>query len=843
MTETPELSFEVTNLSCAACAGAAERALTALDGVQSARVNPATGEASVRGLPEGGAADLVEALKAAGHPARIEETALTLDGLSCAGCVARAERALSAFAGVISARVNLATGEARVSHLAGAVGPGALARAATAAGYPARRAERSRSSAAARESEAATERDTALRRSLIAAALTLPVFVIEMGGHLVPGFAAWIEATLGRTGSWGLQFVLTTLVLAWPGRAMIGAGLSRLAARAPEMNSLVTLGAGAAWGYSTVALVAPEVLPEGTRAVYFEAAAVIVTLILLGRWLEARARGRAGAAIRHLMNLQPETALVERAGATQEVPVTELAPGEVVHLRPGARVPVDGTVLSGRSFVDESMITGEPVPAEKSEGAELTGGTVNGQGALTMRATAVGEDTALARIVATVERAQAARLPVQALADRVVAVFVPVVLAVALVTVAAWLVLGPEPRLTHALVAGVSVLIIACPCAMGLATPTSIMVGTGRAAELGVLFRKGDALQRLERVRLVAFDKTGTLTEGRPELTALIPAGRRSRSEVLAAVAAVEARSEHPIARAVERAAAAEKLTLPEASEVEAIAGHGLTGRAGERSVLIGSARLMAREGLATTALDNEAEVRAAAGETVLFAALDGEIAALIAVADPVKAGAAETVAALRAEGLEVAMVTGDARATAEAVAARLGIDHVAAEVLPEDKAAAVTRLRAEHGPVAFVGDGINDAPALAAADAGLAIGTGTDIAIESADVVLVSGDPHGVVQALDISRRTMRNIRENLVWAFGYNTVLIPVAAGVLYPAFGMLLSPMLAAGAMALSSVFVVTNALRLRRVTPPRGGGAPGDAEVDDAPRRSPPAAAQG
>ena len=468
-------------------------------------------------------------------------------------------------------------------------------------------------------------------------------------------------------------------------------------------------------------------------------------------------------------------------------------------------------MLTGRSFVDESMITGEPVPVEKTEGATVVGGTVNGQGALTFRATAVGADTMLARIIAMVEDAQGAKLPIQALADRVVRYFVPVVMAVATLTVLAWLVFGPT--LSFALVAGVSVLIIACPCAMGLATPTSIMVGTGRAAEMGVLFRKGDALQRLEGAKVVAFDKTGTLTAGRPELVRAVAADGFDATEVLRLAASAETGSEHPLARALERAATG--TVTPET--VEAVPGHGLRAVVEGRSLLIGAPRLMAREGVATDALQDRLDAMGRRGQTPVLVAVDGQIAAAFAVADQVKPGAARAMAALQARGLTVAMITGDTAATAEAIARELGIDHVEAEVLPAGKVDAVKRLRARFGAVAFVGDGINDAPALAEAETGLAIGTGTDVAIESADVVLSSGDVAGAVNALHVSSAVMRNIRQNLFWAFGYNVGLIPVAAGVLYPALGVLLSPMLAAGAMALSSVFVLSNALRLRRLSP--------------------------
>jgi len=512
--------------------------------------------------------------------------------------------------------------------------------------------------------------------------------------------------------------------------------------------------------------------------------------------------------------LRPATARVEREGQITEIAIDEVQRGDVVHVRPGERIAVDGTLITGSSYIDESMITGEPVPVGKGPGDTVVGGTVNGASALSFKATAVGRDTMLARIIAMVEDAQGAKLPIQALADKVVIWFVPAVIAAAALTFLAWMLFGPSPALTYALVAGVSVLIIACPCAMGLATPTSIMVGTGRAAELGVLFRKGDALQTVEGSRVVAFDKTGTLTEGKPALVRSEAAPGIAPAEVLRLAASAEQGSEHPIARALE-AAAQGALSQPEDSE--AIAGHGLSAAVEGRALLVGAKRLMTREGIALGPLEATHDDIAAAGQTPVLVAVDGAIAGVFAVADRVKPGARAAVEALHAQGIKVAMITGDTRATAQAIAGELGIDHVEAEVLPEGKLAAVKALRERFGPVAFVGDGINDAPALAEAEVGIAIGTGTDVAIESADIVLVSGELAGVVEAFHVSGAVLRNIRQNLFWAFGYNVALIPVAAGVLYPAFGLLLSPMLAAGAMALSSVFVLSNALRLRRLAP--------------------------
>jgi len=810
MTQTRPFRIEIDEMSCAGCAGRAERAISSVPGVSQAQVNFATRTAEVSAAP-GTEPAIVEALDQAGYPARTDMVTLEVSDMTCASCASRVEKALTARPGVVDAAVNFAAGTATVQILTGAATAQELARAATDAGYPTVPAE----DGAARDDRQEDEATPALRRTLIAGALTLPVFIVEMGGHLIPAFHHFVHQAIGQQASWLLQFVLASIVLLWPGREFFLKGVPALLRGAPEMNSLVALGASAAWAFSTVALFAPSLLPEGTRAVYFEAAAVIVTLILLGRWLEARARGQAGEAIRKLVGLQPKTARVERNGNYEDIPLETVQPGDILLVRPGEKIAVDGEVTKGGSYVDESMISGEPAPVAKSPGDRVIGGTVNGDSALTFRATHVGRDTMLSQIVAEVQRAQGTRLPIQSLADRVVAVFVPVVIAIAVLTVLVWLAVGPSPALGLALVAGVSVLIIACPCAMGLATPTSIMVGTGRAAELGVLFRKGDALQRLDEARVVAFDKTGTLTEGRPRLTRMETVAGQDEDTVLRLVAAAEAQSEHPIARAIVEAASERGLTLPQAEQMRAIGGHGLSAQVDGHDLLIGTARLMEREGIAFDTLNETAEDISDNGQSPVFIAVDGRLAGLIAVADRVKPTTRAALDALRREGLRIAMITGDTPATANAIAADLGIDHVEAGVLPTDKRRTVQALRDTHGAVAFVGDGINDAPALAEADIGIAVGTGTDVAIESADVVLMSGDLTGVATARHLSHRTMRNIRQNLFWAFAYNAALIPVAAGVLYPLTGTLLSPMLAAGAMALSSVFVVTNALRLRRV----------------------------
>ncbi len=809
MAQTYRLSL--TGMSCASCVGRVERVVGATEGVTDAVVNLATESVSVTAQPSV-LPVLVQKLSEAGYPIVQAQTRLQVDGMTCASCVGRVERVLLAQGGVVAASVNLATQTATVTYLEGAVQPAALAKAVTAAGYETHEAQ---SGGTANTERKAREEKALIRATLIAGALTLPVFLGEMLGHFIPGVHHWIARTIGLQTSWLIQFVLITLVMIGPGLRFYQKGLPALMRAAPDMNSLVAIGTLAAWGYSTLALFMPSIFPQGTRAVYFEAAGVIVVLSLLGRLLEARAKGRTGAAIKRLVGLQPATASVLRDGAFVEVPLTAVLSGDEVQLRPGARVAVDGIVTTGRSFVDESMISGEPVPVEKTEGAEVIGGTINGTSALTFRATAVGADTVLAQIIAMVENAQGAKLPIQSMVDRVTGVFVPVVMGMAALTVLIWLVFGPDPALGLALVSGVSVLIIACPCAMGLATPTSIMVGTGRAAELGVQFRKGDALQGLQDAKVIALDKTGTLTAGQPALTSLVLAQGWDRDEVLRFVAAVEAQSEHPIARAIVRAAGKDE--LPTVDAFDTVTGMGARGTVDGRSVLVGADRFMAQEGIGLGSLADVGHGLARDGATPLFAAIDGQIVAAIGVSDPIKPETPAAIQAFQALGLKVAMITGDNQLTADAIARRLGIDHVVAEVMPSGKVAALEALRAANGRVAFVGDGINDAPALAAADTGIAIGTGTDVAIEAADLVLMSGALTGAVNAFAISRATMRNIKQNLFWAFAYNAALIPVAAGILYPVTGTLLSPMLAAGAMAMSSVFVISNALRLRRFAP--------------------------
>ena len=802
---TTEIRFPLQGLSCGGCVGRAEAAIRAVPGVGNAKVNLADGTAKVALTDAAAATAVADALRDAGYPADARQFTFTIDGMHCGSCVGRVEAAVKALPGVLDAHVNLADGTARITTL------GTADDAAQAIGQSGYQVHQPSDAA---EEEADVDHDPVnqhRRAFLIAAALTVPVFVLEMGGHLFAPFHHWVMQTLGQTVSWAIQWVLTTLVLIWPGRVFYRIGLPALGRFAPDMNALVVLGTGAAWLYSCTALFAPAVLPDGAKAVYFEAAAVIVTLILLGRWLEARAKRQTGTAIKALMELRPETALRLADGEETEIPLADVQPGDLLCLRAGARVPTDGRVEDGESFVDESMITGEPAPVAKAPGDAVTGGTINGNGTLTMRATAVGTDTVLARIVALVAEAQGARLPVQDVVNQIARWFVPAIIAGALCAVLFWLVFGPPPSLPLALVVGVSVLIIACPCAMGLAVPTAIMVGTGQAARLGVLFRQGGALQSLAAADVIAFDKTGTLTTGAPSVVD-VTALHGDQATLIALAAAVEASSDHPLARAIVAAATGD---IPSASQVTALPGRGVSGQVSGQDVVVGNAQMMLDAGIDIRPLEQAAARLGREAKTLVYVAADGVLLGLLGIADRLRDGAAQVVGALQRQGRDVVLITGDSAATGDAVAQSLGITEVIAEVLPDGKAEAVRTLQARGRKVAFVGDGINDAPALATADIGIAIGTGTDVAIQSADVVLTAGDPAGVLNGLAISRATMRNIKQNLIWAFGYNIALIPVAAGVLYPVWGLLLSPGLAAGAMALSSVLVVSNALRLRRV----------------------------
>ena len=738
---------------------------------------------------------------------------MSVSNMSCASCAGRVDKALWQLPGVLAVDVNLATETVQVTYTPGLASRADFIAASTAAGYAAQEhSEDSHGQVQARKQQLA---EAYGRRSRLAVFLAAPVIILGMGGHILPGFERLIADVIGQKANWIIQCIFATAVLFGPGLDFYRRGFPALWRGAPDMNSLVALGTGAAYAFSLIATFLPQILPEGVSGVYYEHASLIVVLIIFGRDLENRAKGRTGKAIQSLLGLRVKTAQVRRAGEFVECPIEEIVVGDVLSLRPGERVAVDGVVHEGSSYIDESMITGEPRPVEKSTGAALTAGTVNGMGHVIYEARRVGHDTTLSQIIQLVEQAQGAKLPIKALVDRLTLWFVPMVLILAFVTVTVWMIWGPAPALPYALVAGVCVLIIACPCAMGLATPTSIMVGTGRAAEMGVLFRKGDALQLLADVDVIAFDKTGTLTRGQPVLTDLDVADGLGRRAALQVMASVEQGSDHPIARAIVMAAAEEGLDLLPIQDGQTYAGLGLSAHVAGEEVILGTERFMRERGIDVKGYHGSAEALASQGKSVIFAARAGQVIALAGVSDALKPSTQGAIAQLKAAGITVVMLTGDRRDAALQIAADLGIDQVHAELLPADKSRVLAELKTKARQLAFVGDGINDAPALAAADIGIALGTGTDVAVESADIVLMSGDLLGVVNAIEMSRLTLRNIKQNLFWAFGYNVALIPVAAGALYPAFGMLLSPILAAAAMALSSIFVLANALRLRYV----------------------------
>ncbi|MHA3055133.1 copper-translocating P-type ATPase [Acinetobacter sp. ANC 4633] len=809
-------SLEIEGMTCASCVGRVEKALKKVEGVADVAVNLATEKAMIHSDVLVSREALVHAVERAGYEVRSQPEQvfeLNIQGMTCASCVGRVEKALKKVEGVSDATVNLATEKATVhAHLTDA---SALLTAVHKAGYEAQLQPQHTTQPSNELGERREQEANQLKRDLlISACLSLPVFILEMGGHLIPAFHHWVMQHIGMQNSWWLQFVLTTLVLIFPGRRFYQKGIPALLRFAPDMNSLVAVGTLAAYGFSCVATFAPTWLPENNVNVYFESAAVIVTLILLGRYLEAKAKGRTSQAIQHLLGLQPKTARVIQDGQVQEVEISQVQLGMQLLIQPGEKIPVDATVIEGQSFVDESMITGEPIPVAKNVGMTVVAGTINQQGSLTIQATAVGANTVLSQIIRLVEQAQGSKLPIQALVDRVTMWFVPVVMGLALLTFVVWFFIGPEPALSLSLVNAVAVLIIACPCAMGLATPTSIMVSTGRGAELGVLFKQGEALQQLQETQIVAVDKTGTVTEGKPTLTDFIALDPNQTQHILQVVAAVEAKSEHPIAVAIVQHAQRQGLELLAVEQFQALTGYGVEATVNQQQIHLGAARLMQQLGLNVEVFSEQVQQLAEQGKTPIYAAIDRELVAMLVVSDPIKPSSYSAIQNLHKLGLKVAMITGDHHVTAQAIAKQLGIDEVIAEVLPEGKVNAVQQLQQKYGKLAFVGDGINDAPALAAADIGIAVGTGTDVAIESADVVLMSGNLQGVSNAIALSQATIRNIRQNLFWAFIYNAALIPVAAGVLYPAYGILLSPMFAAFAMGMSSVFVLGNALRLKR-----------------------------
>ena len=817
------VELPIEGMTCASCVAHVEKALAGVDGVQAATVNLATERATVEYDPAAASMDaLAGAVHDAGYAVRGERLDFAVEGMTCASCVAHVERALAGVDGVRSATVNLATERARVEALPGGVSPQALASAVENAGYRLRPVESGVEDADAAQKE--REVRDLLRRFMVGGAAGL--FILLASINVVPGIK-----DLSDQIRFMVLFSVATPVQFWAGWQFYANAFAAARHRTANMYTLISVGTLAAWGYSVVGTFAPGFFERGglEAEVYYDTAVIIISLILLGRYLEARAKKHTSAAIKKLMGLRPSTARLLVDGLERDVDIDEVRTGDVVVVRPGERIPVDGLVIDGRSTIDEAMLTGESLPVEKGRDDQVYAATINKTGSFTFRATQVGMETALARIIHLVQEAQGSKAPIQRLADSIASVFVPAVIAIASLAFLLWLFLGPSPVITFALLTFVAVLIIACPCALGLATPTAIMVGTGLGAEHGILIRNAEALENAHRLDAVVLDKTGTLTLGKPEMTN-VATQEIAEAELLRLAASAERRSEHPVGQAIVDGARRRGIELVEPEEFDATPGQGITARVGEVAVLIGNVKLMREHSLDLNGLGDAADALAQEGKTAMFVALDGRVQGVVGVADTVRPEAREAVERMHRLGLEVAMVTGDNRRTAEAIAAELGIDRVLAEVLPERKADVIKELQAEGKRVAMVGDGINDAPALAQADVGIAIGTGADVAMETAQITLMSGDLRGVVNSIGLSKATMRTIKQNLFWAFFYNLALIPVAAGVLYPVFSAVggvpggmdfffgdqgfLNPILAAAAMALSSVTVVTNSLRLRR-----------------------------
>ncbi len=811
------LTLSLTGMSCASCAAKIEKALKGTPGVLKASVNFAAGEAALEYDPgKVGAAALAHVVEGLGYGVLTSTATLHLGGMSCASCAAKIEKALNAVPGVLKASVNFAAEEAAVEYIPGEAGLEALKQAVTGIGYRVIEAGGGEDVLEKKEKARREEYRDLKRKITVGAVLSISILIMT---H--PGLTGLDRVFgLGR-GTWFfVQFLFALPVQVWCGYQFYAGAIASARHRTTDMNTLIAVGTSSAFIYSMVATFLPSLFTSSgfTPEVYYDTSAIIIVLIRTGRLLEARAKGRTGAAIKKLMGMRARTARVVRDGKEQEVPVEEVVPGDIVLVRPGEKIPVDGTLVEGHSTVDESMISGESMPVEKKPGDTVIGATLNGTGAFRFRAEKVGSDTALAQIIRMVEEAQGSKPPIARLADLIASYFVPVVIGIAVVTFILWYFLGPAPSLTYAMLNFVSVLIIACPCALGLATPTSIMVGTGRGAENGILIKGGEALETAHKLTAIVLDKTGTLTEGRPAVTDVVASEGFTEEEVLLYAASAERSSEHPLGEAIVRGAEERKITLSEPEKFEAVPGRGIRAGIRGREVLLGNLAFMEERGVKTAGLGELSKRLAGEGKTPMFVAVDGVAAGVVAVADRLKEHSREAVARLREMGLEVVMITGDNRRTAEAIGREIGIESVLAEVLPGDKAANVKRLREAGKVVAMVGDGINDAPALAEADVGIAIGTGTDVAMEASDITLIGGDLRAIVTAIALSRATIRNIRQNLFWAFFYNTILIPVAAGILYPSFGILLSPIFAAAAMGLSSVTVVSNALRLRWFRPP-------------------------
>jgi Cu+-exporting ATPase len=791
-----------------------KNALEAIDGIKSVSVNPSSNVALIDYDPHSVTLPIISSkVKSAGFRVGGAQTRIGIQNLRCASCVKFIEDELRATPGVLDANVNVGTQEATVNYLPEKTILAQLNAAIETWGYKTRPAA-SEEPVDKQQIEQEKEYRRLMSRFWLAAVISIPVLIIAYARYL-PIVKDWSEPTLRL--AWGVSALLTLPVLFWSGSDFFTGAWAALKHRAANMNTLIALGTAAAWFYSTSTVLFPGIFPKGTSEPFYDVVAVVIALVVLGQALELRAKGRTSEAMKKLMGLQAKTARVIRDGQEIDLPVEEVLVGDVVQVRPGEKVPVDGILVEGSSAVDESMLTGESLPVSKKPGDEVIGATINKTGAFKFRTTKVGKDTALAQIVKMVQEAQNSKAPIARMADTVSGYFVPVVMILAVITFIIWFDFGPQPQLVYALVTGVTVLIIACPCALGLATPMSLMVGIGKGAENGILIRSGEALQTAQGIQTVVLDKTGTITKGKPELTDTIVSANWKENDLLHLAASVERSSEHPLAEAIVEGAKTRGIALSEPTAFEAVPGHGVIATVDGHRVVLGNLKMMNREKTALDDFEQQAAALADDGKTPMYAVIDGQLAGIVAVADTVKDDSSEAIAALQKMGIEVVMITGDNKRTAEAIARKVGITRVLAEVLPEDKAHNVHLLQAEGKKVAMVGDGINDAPALVQADVGLAIGTGTDVAIEASDITLIKGSLKSVATAIEVSRATMNNIKQNLVGAFIYNMLGVPVAMGLLFPFFGVLLNPLLAGAAMAFSSVTVVTNANRLRSFKP--------------------------
>ncbi len=809
------IDLPITGMSCASCALKIEKGLAGVEGVSKATVNFAAEKATVVFHPDQtNLPRLIARVKDLGYGAKVEKVVLPIQGMTCATCVKKVEKALNSIKGVVQANVNFATERASVEYIPEEASIKDLKKAVREAGYEVlevREEDIVEKERLAREAELSKLK----MKFAIGVVLLVPILILMYGGSFLE---KWIGLSMGA--NFFLQFLLATPVQFWAGWQFYIGFWKATKHKTSDMNTLIAVGTSAAYLYSLIVTFVPHwIMVKGLKMdVYFDTSAAIIVLILLGRFLEARAKGKTSEAIKKLIGLQPKTARVIRNGKEMDIPVEEVSVGDIIVVRPGEKIPVDGVVKEGYSSVDESMVTGESLPVEKKIGDSVVGATINKTGTFKFEASKVGKDTVLSQIVRLVQEAQGSKPPIARMVDVIASYFVPVVIGIAILTFIIWYVLGPHPALTYAFLNFVAVLIIACPCALGLATPTSVMVGTGKGAESGILIRGAEALETAHQLNTIVLDKTGTLTKGEPSVTDIVESGRFTKKEILFLAASAEKGSEHPLGEAIVRRAREEDLNLQGPTDFQAIAGHGIEATVDSKRVLLGNLRLMEEKNVGLNGMLSQAEQLSSEGKTPMFLAVNGESAGIIAVADTLKENSKKAVDALHRMGLKVVMLTGDNQRTAKAIANQIGVDRVLAEVLPEMKAEEVKNLQLEGKKVGMVGDGINDAPALAQADVGIAIGTGTDVAMEASDITLIGGDLRGIVTAIALSKATIRNIKQNLFWAFAYNTILIPVAAGVLFPFFGVLLNPIFAAGAMAISSVTVVSNALRLRRFKPP-------------------------